>query len=591
MNLDSTLQPFVIQSIKDLYNIEINGSDVSIIDTKKEFEGDVTLVCFPYTKFSGKSPSETAEEIGESILQNAREVISYNVEQGFLNLIISNDFWNHFLDENLNNEEYGFSTSNGSTIVIEYCAPNTNKPLHLGHMRNVFLGWSVYQILKATGNKVFKANMINDKGIHICKSMIAWKKFGNGETPESTGTKGDHFVGKYYVLFDKVYKEEIAKLVKQGATEKDAATQTPILLEAKKMLIQWEAGDKETVELWKKMNGWVYDGFEETYVNLGINFDKEYFESNTYLEGKKIVVEGLEQNIFFKKSDGSVWIDLKDKNLDEKLLMREDGTSVYMTQDLGTAQLKFDDYSMGKSIYVVGNEQEYHFQVLKIILQKLGKKHADGIHHLSYGMVDLPSGKMKSREGTVVDADDLMLEMVETAEKLTKELGKAGDLDEKSAKELFNTIGMGALKFFLLKIDPKRGILFDPAASVDFQGNTGPFIQYTHARIRSVLARAGEETLSPDAYDNINKLEKEVLLQILHYPDVVLEAADKYDPSVVANYVYELARLYNKFYADSPILKAPEETARAFRLKLSDFTSKIIKRAMFLLGINVPERM
>ncbi|MDB5000899.1 MAG: arginine--tRNA ligase, partial [Mucilaginibacter sp.] len=480
----------VVKAIKDLYQTDIAAKDVNLQETRKEFEGQVTLVTFPYTKVSRKGPEQTGTEIGEYLQNALPEIAAFNVVKGFLNISISDKFWINKLHNEILTDSFAIAQANGKRVMVEYSSPNTNKPLHLGHIRNNLLGFSLAEILGAAGYDVIKANLVNDRGIHICKSMLAWEEFGNGETPQSSGLKGDHLAGKYYVWFDKAYKQQIQELIEEGQTEEEAKKNAPLIKKAQEMLLQWEAGDEKVINLWKTMNGWVYDGFAVTYKTLGVNFDKYYYESNTYLLGKDIVEEGLEKGVFFKKDDGSVWIDLTDEGLDQKLVMRADGTSVYITQDLGTAQLKYDDYKMDESIYVVGNEQDYHFKVLFLILQKLGKEWAKGLYHLSYGMVDLPSGKMKSREGTVVDADDLMDDMFKTAAETTEAMGKVDGFAEEDKAKLYHTIGMGALKYFLLKVDPKKRLLFDPNESVDFQGHTGPFIQYTHARIKSVLSKA-----------------------------------------------------------------------------------------------------
>jgi arginyl-tRNA synthetase len=505
-------------------------------------------------------------------------------------LVLSDDYWITVFNSELNKLEFGVLPAKGEKVMVEYSSPNTNKPLHLGHVRNNLLGFSVAEILKAAGYDVIKANLVNDRGIHICKSMLAWQQFGNGETPESSGLKGDHLVGKYYVIFDKKYKKEVEILVAEGKSEEEAKKQAPSILAAQQMLLKWEAGDTEVIELWKTMNSWVYAGFEQTYKALGVNFDQFYYESDTYLLGKDIVEEGLEKQVFFKKPDGSVWIDLTADGLDEKLVRRADGTSVYMTQDLGTAQLKYDDYKMQQSIYVVGNEQDYHFKVLFLILEKLGKSWAKGLYHLSYGMVDLPSGKMKSREGTVVDADDLIAEMKQTAKEKTEALGKVDNFEAQEKDKLFEMIGMGALKYFLLKVEPKKRLLFDPKESIDFQGNTGPFIQYTHARIKSVLSKAAQKT-DYKLPESLKESELELIQLMMKYPETLSAAADTHNPAAIANYAYDLAKAYNKFYQTESILKVEEEDLKQFRLKLSDLTATTLKKAMALLGIEVPERM
>ncbi|WP_214070507.1 arginine--tRNA ligase [Mucilaginibacter sp. dw_454] len=579
-----------VKAVKTLYQTDINPSDISLQETRKEFEGQVTIVTFPFTRFSKKSPEQTGAEIGEYLKNELSEVSAFNVIKGFLNISIVSIYWIDQLNKVISADDFAVAKPNGKKVMVEYSSPNTNKPLHLGHVRNNLLGYSVTQILDAAGYEVIKANLVNDRGIHICKSMLAWQKFGNGETPESTGEKGDHLVGKYYVIFDKEYKKQIDDLKQAGQTEEEAKKNAPLIKEAQEMLLQWEAGDDKVIDLWQTMNGWVYEGFATTYHKMGVNFDKYYYESNTYLLGKDIVEEGLASGVFFKKEDGSVWIDLTDEGLDQKLVLRADGTSVYITQDMGTAQLKYDDYQMDESIYVVGNEQDYHFKVLFLILQKLGKSWAKGLYHLSYGMVDLPSGKMKSREGTVVDADDLIAEMESTAKEQTEALGKINDFSDEEKEQLYHTIGMGALKYFLLKVDPKKRLLFDPNESVDFQGHTGPFIQYTHARIKSVLNRAtitGVETepaeLAPE--------ERDLILLLTQFPGIIQQAAAGYNPGLVANYSYEVAKGYNKFYHEHSILQAEDELVKQFRLKLSASSAKVISRAMALLGILVPERM
>jgi arginyl-tRNA synthetase len=579
-----------LKTIKHLYNIEITSAEINLQETRKEFEGQVTVVTFPFTKFSKKSPDQTGNEIGEYLQNELKEVSGFNVIKGFLNLSISDDYWINQLYAQILPDSFAVAEPNGKKVMVEYSSPNTNKPLHLGHVRNNLLGFSVAEILAAAGYEVIKTNLVNDRGIHICKSMLAWKKFGEGETPETTGLKGDHLVGKYYVIFDKEYKKQIEELKAAGQSEEEAKKNAPLIKEAQQMLQQWEAGVESVISLWKTMNTWVYSGFAETYKKLGVTFDKFYYESDTYLLGKDVVDEGLEKGIFFKKEDGSVWIDLTDEGLDEKLVLRSDGTSVYMTQDMGTAQLKYNDFHMDKSIYVVGNEQDYHFKVLFTILKKLGKDGAGGLFHLSYGMVDLPSGKMKSREGTVVDADDLIEKMEQTAKEQTEAMGKVENFSEDEKLNLYHTIGMGALKYFLLKVDPKKRLLFNPEESVDFQGHTGPFIQYTHARIRSVLSRA-KITDTGVAVNELASEERDLIVSLTQFPAIIQAAADGYSPAVIANYVYELAKIYNKFYHEKSILQAEDETAKQFRLQLSAASGKVINKAMKLLGIEVPERM
>lgn len=579
-----------IQAVKQLYNTTITEQEVNLQQTRKEFEGQVTIVTFPYTKFSRKSPEQTGQEIGAYLQDNVAEVSGFNIIKGFLNISIADAYWLAIYNETILKNDFGVAAPNGKKVMVEYSSPNTNKPLHLGHVRNNLLGYSVAAILKAAGYEVIKANLVNDRGIHICKSMLAWQLFGNGETPQSSGLKGDHLVGKYYVLFDKAYKVQIEELKATGKTEEEAKKTAPLILQAQQMLQKWEAGDEEVINLWKTMNTWVYDGFAKTYKKLGVDFDQYYYESNTYLLGKDIIEEGLTKGVFFKKEDGSVWIDLTNEGLDQKLVLRADGTSVYITQDLGTAQLKYDNFGMDESIYVVGNEQDYHFKVLFLILQKLGKIWAKGLYHLSYGMVDLPSGKMKSREGTVVDADDLISQMETTAKEQTEALGKTNDFTEEDKQHLYYIIGMGALKYFLLKVDPKKRLLFDPNESVDFQGHTGPFIQYTHARIKSVLSRGGDATTISNIAE-LDPLERDLIITLSRYPETINQAAKDFNPAAVANYTYELAKAYNKFYHEKSILQAENEELKHFRLKLSAATAKIIAQAMLLLGIEVPERM
>jgi len=581
-----------LKAVKHLYNTDIAAADINLQETRKEFEGQVTVVTFPFTKFSKKSPEQTGNEIGAYLQNNLNEVAGFNVIKGFLNISISNDYWLKQLYTEILPDDFAVFKPNGKKVMVEYSSPNTNKPLHLGHVRNNLLGFSVAEILAAAGYEVIKTNLVNDRGIHICKSMLAWQRWGGGETPQSSGLKGDHLVGKYYVLFDKEYKKQVEELKSAGETEEEAKKNAPLINEAQQMLQKWEAGDKEVKTLWSTMNSWVYAGFAETYKKLGVSFDKFYYESNTYLLGKDIIEEGLEKGVFFKKADNSVWIDLTSDGLDEKLVLRSDGTSVYMTQDLGTAQLKYDDFHMDNSIYVVGNEQDYHFKVLFLILQKLGKTWAKGLFHLSYGMVDLPSGKMKSREGTVVDADDLVDEMEQTAKEQTEAAGKVDGFSDEEKLHLYHIVGMGALKYFLLKVDPKKRLLFDPNESVDFQGHTGPFIQYTHARIRSVLSRAEHPDVDKaKQYDQLSPEERDLIVSLTQFPEIIKSAAEAYSPAVIANYVYELAKTYNKFYHEKSILQAENEAAKQFRLQLSTASGKVINKAMGLLGIEVPERM
>ena len=592
MTIENTIVQQIRSAVSILYQTEIASDSIVIQETRKEFEGQVTAVTFPFTRFSKKTPEQTGTEIGEYLKNNVKEVEDFNVIKGFLNLSIADSYWSNELLNTIHSSSFGQFPSNGQKVMVEYSSPNTNKPLHLGHVRNNLLGFSVAEILSANGYEVIKVNLVNDRGIHICKSMLAWQMFGNGETPESSQLKGDHLVGKYYVIFDKEYKKQIEALIDKGHTEDEAKKNAAIIKDAQEMLLKWEAGDQEVIKLWSMMNGWVYSGFEVTYKMLGVDFKKYYYESDTYLLGKDTIQEGLEKGVFFKKDDGSVWIDLTEDGLDQKLVLRADGTSVYITQDLGTAQLKYDDFKMDKSIYVVGNEQDYHFKVLFLILQKLGKTWAKGLFHLSYGMVDLPSGKMKSREGTVVDADELMDEMILTARERTEELGKVEGFTEQEKKDLYNMIGLGALKFFLLKVEPKKRLLFDPNESIDFQGHTGPFIQYTHARIRSVMAKAEYQNKISVNYSTIlTALEKDLIVNLAKYPDVIAASAKEYSPAHIANYVFELAKLFNKFYHEESILKAEDPNVRNFRLDLSAATASTINKGMKLLGIQVPDRM
>ena len=591
-SIQKRLVEVTVQAVKELYNADILENQIALQATRKEFEGQITIVTFPVTRFSKSSPEQTGKEIGAYLQQHIAEISDFNVIKGFLNIVLSDTYWISLLNQTIAAKDFGIFPANGKKLMVEYSSPNTNKPLHLGHIRNNLLGYSVAEILKAYGYEVIKANLVNDRGIHICKSMLAWQKFGAGETPESTGLKGDHLVGKYYVVFDKEYKKEIELLKAEGQTEDEAKKNAPLMKEAQAMLQQWEAGNEEVIALWKTMNSWVYSGFEKTYKQLGVDFDKYYYESNTYLLGKDIIQEGLDSGVFFKKEDNSVWIDLTDEGLDQKLVLRGDGTSVYITQDLGTAQLKYDEFQMNESIYVVGNEQDYHFKVLFLILKKLGKTWADGLFHLSYGMVDLPSGKMKSREGTVVDADDLMAEMLKTAQERTEELGKTDGLDEESKAVLYDTIGMGALKYFLLKVDPKKRLLFDPNESVDFQGHTGPFIQYTHARIKSVLSKAEFDFNSAVSIPaSISSYERDLIQQLGAFPETIEASAQEFSPAQLANYIYEVAKFYNKFYHEETILKAEDPDVKNFRLHLSASAAKVIAKGMNLLGIRVPERM
>jgi len=594
---EKLLETKVVEALHNLYNLVEAGSLIQIQKTRRDFEGDYTLVVFPITRFSKKSPEITATEIGDYLLERMDEIVSFNVIKGFLNLVLNDQSWVRFCYNHSQEDRFGFiNPASDHPVVVEYSSPNTNKPLHLGHIRNNLLGFSISRILSATGHRVVRVNLVNDRGIHICKSMLAWKKWGEGETPESSGLKGDHLVGKYYVRFDQELKKEVSELVAAGKNSEDAVKSASCMLEAQDMLRAWEAHDPEVIALWNRMNGWVYDGFAQTYRTLGIEFDKTYYESQTYLLGKQLVEEGIHNGVLNRRSDGSVWIDLSDEGLDEKLLLRSDGTSVYMTQDLGTAQQRFDEYQPQQLIYVVGNEQEYHFQVLQKVLKHLGREWYPVIYHLSYGMVELPQGKMKSREGTVVDADDLMEEMFTTAEQTTRELGKVDDFSEEEANQLFRTLGLGALKYFILKVDPKKNMLFNPQESIDFNGNTGPFIQYTYARIRSVLRNAaklgiGNEPAPLSEQQGLLPQEREVLRMLEQFPQVLSEAGKSHSPSLIANYVYELTCEFNRFYHDITILKEEDLNKRDFRIRLSSFTAGVIRNSMWLLGIDVPERM
>ncbi|WP_207420951.1 arginine--tRNA ligase [Desertivirga brevis] len=580
-----------LEAVKALYNADLKESDINLQETRKEFQGEVTVVTFPLTRVSKKSPEQTGTEIGEYLVGNLSQVSGFNVIKGFLNISLTDAFLLNAFTTKISKDDFGQISSNGKKVMVEYSSPNTNKPLHLGHIRNNLLGYSVSEILAASGYEVVKANLVNDRGIHICKSMLAWQKFGNGETPESSGLKGDKLVGNYYVIFDKEYKKQIDELKAQGQTEDEAKKNAPLIKEAQSMLQKWEAGDEEIISLWKTMNSWVYAGFDVTYNKLGVSFDKYYYESDTYLLGKDIIDEGLEKGVFFKKEDNSVWIDLTADGLDEKLVLRGDGTSVYITQDLGTAELKYKDFGVDESIYVVGNEQDYHFKVLFLILQKLGKSWAKGLYHLSYGMVDLPSGKMKSREGTVVDADDLIQEMIDTAKQRTEELGKVEDFSEEEKEKLYRMIGLGALKYFLLKVEPKKRLLFDPNESIDFQGHTGPFIQYTHARICSVISKANSEGFTFSGIETLTQTERELILALDKFMETLEIAAKEHSPAQIANYAFDLAKLYNKFYHEESILKVEDQQLKNFRLSLSSATAAVIRKAMNLLGIEVPVKM
>ena len=595
MSIDKIIAQAVSRALKELYNIDADATGIVPETTKKEFEGNLTIVVFPWVKAVRKAPAMVGQEIGEWLVANEPAVNRFNVINGFLNIVIEPGFWCSVLKDIENTPDYGITKAdeNSPLYMVEYSSPNTNKPLHLGHVRNNLLGYSLSEILKACGNRVVKTNIVNDRGIHICKSMLAWKKWGEGATPESTGKKGDHLIGDFYVLFDKHFKAEINELMATGMSEDEAKAASPLMAEAREMLVKWEQKDPEIRGLWEMMNSWVYAGFDETYKRMGVDFDKIYYESETYLEGKEKVLEGLEKGIMYRKEDGSVWADLTEDGLDHKLLLRADGTSVYMTQDIGTAKLRYADYPIDKMVYVVGNEQNYHFQVLSLLLDKLGFKWGKDLVHFSYGMVELPEGKMKSREGTVVDADDLMNEMVNTAREVSRELGKLDGLSEAEAEEIAEIVGLGALKYFLLKVDPRKNMTFNPKESIDFNGNTGPFIQYTHARICSVLRKAAEQGITEFDFTGVTPNEKEIaLIQTLaDYPSTVADAGKKFSPSVIANYVYELVKQYNQFYHDCPIMREENVGVRALRLALSQITARIIASGMALLGIKVPNRM
>lgn len=599
MEIENRITSAVVRGIQNLYGQEIAPETVQLQKTKKEFTGHLTIVVFPFLKISHKKPEETAQDLGDFLKKEIPDVVAdFNAVKGFLNLIISSQSWISLLNDIHHNDKFGLTeaTDKSPLVMIEYSSPNTNKPLHLGHVRNNLLGWALANIMAANGNRVVKTNIVNDRGIHICKSMLAWLKYGNGATPESTGIKGDHLIGDYYVAFDKHYKEQIKELTDSGMSEEEAKNEAPLIKEAREMLVKWENNDPEVRALWRKMNDWVYTGFDETYKALGVSFDKIYYESETYIEGKKAVQEGLEKGLFYRKEDGSVWADLTSEGLDEKLLLRSDGTSVYMTQDIGTAKLRFRDYPINKMIYVVGNEQNYHFQVLSILLDRLGFEWGKDLVHFSYGMVELPNGKMKSREGTVVDADDLIAEMINNAKRMSEDkINKLTDLSEEEANEIARIVGLGALKYFILKVDARKNMLFNPAESIDFNGNTGPFIQYTYARIRSILRKAQEsglcvpETLS--VHTALNEKEIALIQKISEFTDVVKQAGNDYNPSCIANYCYELVKEYNQFYHDFSILHEADNDKKIFRLALSAEISKVIRTGMGLLGIEVPERM
>jgi len=593
MNIQEVLSDKVKEAVKSIFGKEL--SSVEFQPTRKDFEGDITIVVFPMLRVVKGNPVQIGEQIGAYLQEHVVEVADFNVIKGFLNIVISDNFYLNFFNSITEIDHFGYVKESDDAVMVEYSSPNTNKPLHLGHIRNNLLGYSVAEILKASGKKVYKTQIINDRGIHICKSMVAWQKFGNGETPVSTGLKGDKLVGNYYVAFDKAYKEQIAQLVAEGAEQKVAEKEAPILQEAQEMLLKWEAGEPETVDLWKTMNGWVYKGFEVTYKNLGVDFDTLYYESDTYLLGKDVVAEGLKKGVFFKKDDGSVWIDLTEEGLDEKIVLRSDGTAVYMTQDIGTAIQRVKDHpDVNGMVYTVGNEQDYHFKVLFLILKKLGFSWSQKLHHLSYGMVDLPSGKMKSREGTVVDADDLMADMTQTAANISEELGKLEDYNEEEKQSLYKMIGLGALKYYILKVDPKKRILFDPEESVDFQGNTGPFIQYTYARIQSILRKA--ESMDIDISNNASVIElhgkeKELIKQLQLFPDTIQLAAENYSPALIANYMYDLVKEFNSFYQQVSILGESDYAKKILRVQLSKKVAEVIQDAFRLLGVEVPERM
>ena len=591
MSLSQILTPSIQKSIQALFDVTVDK--IEFQTTRKEFEGDITMVIFPLLKVIKNTPAELGNKIGDYLVENVSEVARFNVVSGFLNIVISDSYYVNFFNGIKDQKPFGFVAPDPAekAVMVEYSSPNTNKPLHLGHVRNNLLGYSVAEILKASGKKVYKTQIINDRGIHICKSMLAWEKFGNGETPETSGLKGDKLVGKYYVEFDKAYKNEINGLIESGKTEEEAKKQAPIIVEAQDMLKKWEAGDEKVIELWKMMNQWVYAGFETTYSNLGVNFDKYYYESNTYLLGKDVVQVGLDKGVFEKDPDGSVWIDLTDEGLDRKIVLRSDGTAVYMTQDIGTAIQRVKDMpDVGGMVYTVGNEQDYHFKVLFLILKKLGFDWASNLYHLSYGMVDLPSGKMKSREGTVVDADDLMVEMTQTAHDISEELGKLDSFSDEEKAKLYKTIGLGALKYYILKVDPKKRILFNPEESVDFAGNTGPFIQYAYARIQSIIRKADFDFSEPMAIQ-LHEKEKELLKELELFPEVIQDAAKNFSPALIANYIYELVRKYNSFYQAVPILGSDNVEEKKFRVQLSKKVSEVIASAFQLLGIDVPERM
>ena len=591
MSIVSEIKPLIIKELKNLYNQDLKETDLTINITKPEFEGDYTLVLFSFVKQLKRSPEQLGSEIGEALVKaNPAIFTAHNVIKGFLNLTVADNYWINFLQTNHAAQKFGLKPANGQKVMVEYSSPNTNKPLHLGHLRNNFLGWSVAQILKESGYDVIKSCIVNDRGIHICKSMIAWQLFANGATPQSTNTKGDHFVGEYYVKFNDEYKRQVEELVGGGMKKEDAEKEAPIMKGTQQMLLDWENGKPDVIELWKKMNSWVYAGFDVTYKRIGSDFQKMYYESETYLPGKKFVEEGLKQGVFFKKEDGSVWIDLTEEGLDEKLVLRKDGTSVYITQDLGLAQQKYEEFKYDQSLYVIADEQNYHMKVLKLILQKLGKPYADGIFHLSYGMVELPSGRMKSREGTVVDADDMVEEMVNVAKNKTEELGKVKDFAPEELRELYDTIALGAIKFFLLRVDPKKKMIFNPEESIDFHGFTGPFVQYTHARIKSIL-RKQTEIPGQETGLSLLKLEKDLVIMLEQYPSIIEQAVAEHNPSLIAIYVFNIAKSFNTFYTEHSVMNAESAEKKQLRLQLSEMTANIIASGMSLLGIKVPERM
>lgn len=592
MSIVSQIKLFAGKALRELYDFDFDENDLTISATKPEFEGDYTLVLFPLVKSLKKSPEQLGKELGDYLVTQHTSIFqTYNVLKGFLNLAITDDYWINFLHTNFLAAQFGIKSSNGIRVIVEYSSPNTNKPLHFGHLRNIFLGWSLAEILKAGGYEVVKTCVVNDRGVHICKSMLAWQLFGNGETPGSTNTKGDHFVGDYYVRFDKEYKKQVNELIHSGRSKEEAEKEAPLMKSIQQMLLDWEAGKPDVIDLWKKMNAWVYKGFEATYRRIGADFNKIYYESDTYLLGKKFVEEGLSTNVFFRKDDGSIWINLIDDGLDEKLVLRKDGTSVYMTQDLGLAEEKYKDFHYDQSIYIIGDEQNYHMKVLKLILQKLRKPYVDGIYHLSYGMVDLPSGRMKSREGTVVDADDVIDEMISIAAQHTEALGKVAGFTENELQELYDIIGLGALKFFILRVDPKKRMIFNPEESIDFHGFTGPFVQYTHARIKSILRKEKADPAYTIQSHELLKQERELIILLEQFPVILEQAAEEHNPSVIATYIFTIAKTYNAFYAEHSVMNAESADKKQLRLQLSEMTANIISSAMHLLGIRVPERM